>query len=77
MDWLWGIWIGGVIVSFALLERYAFAYPSRLNTLSRVVWSIGQKFPLSIMIFGFVVGVLSAHFFWNWCPALMPPGVGG
>lgn len=76
-DWLWAAWLACVLLSFAIFEAMAFRHPTRLNTLSRVVWSIGQKFPLFLVIFGAVIGGLSVHFFWNWCPALMPPGTGG
>jgi len=68
--------IAAVIV-FAVGEWYAFSRPHRQNTLSRAIWSLGQKWPLSIFIMGMFVGALVVHLFWPWCPALMPPGTGG
>lgn len=65
------------IAAFAVLEGYAFRHPDRENTLSRAIWSLGQKWPLSIFLMGMFAGGLAVHFFWNWCPALMPAGTGG
>lgn len=76
-DWVWVVWLLAIVVSFSVLEWYAFQHPSRLNTLSRFVWNIGQKFPLSLVMYGALFGGLAVHFFWNWCPALMPAGTGG
>lgn len=73
----WIIWAAVIVISFAVLETYAFKHPERENTLSRFVWTVGQKWPLSIMLFGMVFGGLAVHFYWNWCPALMPAGSGG
>jgi hypothetical protein len=66
---MWLLWFVALVISFALIERYAFRYPERQWTLSRTIWHIGQKWPLSIFILGMVVGCLATHFFWNWCPA--------
>jgi hypothetical protein len=76
-DLAWVIWWGFAIVSFGVLETYAFKYPQRSDTLSRFMWKIGQSWPLSIALLGALFGGLLVHFYWNWCPALMPPGVGG
>ena len=73
----WTIWLLLIVVSFTFLEAYAFKHPERQFTLSRFVWNIGQKWPLSLVLWGMLIGGLSVHFFWNWCPALMPSGVGG
>lgn len=85
MNWLWLVWFAAwsllAIGSFIALEAFAFKHPDRQNTLSRAVYLLGSKFPLSILIFGFVLGALifglGVHFFWHWCPNLMPPGAGG
>lgn len=73
----WIIWWLAIFLSFALLERYAFKHPDRTNTLSRFMWNLGQKFPLTLFLVGVVIGGLAVHFWWNWCPALMAPGHGG
>jgi hypothetical protein len=70
MEWMWVLWLAALIISFALIERYAFRHPDRQYTLSRTVWGLGQRWPLSIFIFGAIVGGLAVHFFWNWCPAI-------
>ena len=73
----WIIWLFVAATSFAVLERYAFNHPTRENTLSRFIWSCGQKWPLTLVVYGMLFGGLAVHFFWNWCPAIMPPGHGG
>ena len=65
------------VASFAVFEARAFRHPDRQNTLSRAIYNIGSKWPLSIFIMGMFAGGLAVHFFWHWCPDLMPPGVGG
>jgi len=77
MSTAWIIWLLLIVISFTVLETYAFKYPQRQLTLSRFVWGIGQKWPLSLVLWGMLIGGLSVHFFWNWCPALMPLGKGG
>lgn len=77
MNTYWLIWIAVLVVGFTIGERYAFQHPTRQNTLSRFVWTVGQHWPLSLVLWGMLIGGLSVHFFWNWCPALMPVGTGG
>lgn len=77
MNTIWVLWWLAIVASFTILEARAIRHPDRQNTLSRFMWEIGQKFPLSLVIWGLLIGGLSVHFFWNWCPALMPPGIGG
>jgi hypothetical protein len=74
---VWVIWLLLVVLSFTVLEAYSFRHPERMNTLSRFIWNIGQKWPLSLVLYGMLFGGLAVHFFWNWCPAVMAPGVGG
>ena len=76
-DWPWIVGVVIMLGWFAYYEAAAFAHPDRFNTLSRFVWTIGQKWPLSLVLWGMLIGGLSVHFFWNWCPALMPAGSGG
>jgi hypothetical protein len=73
-------WIAGTLAAvtfFAWFEMRAFRHPDRQNTLSRAVYEIGSKWPLSIWIMGAFCGGLAVHFFWHWCPDLMVPGQGG
>ena len=75
MNTPWVIWLLVIIVSFAVLETYAFKHPDRENTLSHFVSETGAKWPLSIWLFGVLCGILAAHFFWPW--AANPLGAGG
>lgn len=69
-------WIIGALlftVWFTVFEAIALhnkANPGRIITLSRFVWTIGQHWHLFLVIWGMVIGGLSVHFFWNWCPDL-------
>ena len=66
LDWPWLVFILIGIVLFVLLEGRAFRHPERQHTLSRFVSTLGAKFPLSIAIFGMIIGGLLVHFFWGW-----------
>jgi hypothetical protein len=71
-------WIIGTLVAisfFAFFEWRAFRYPTRQNTLSHFIATIGAKWPLSICLMGLFAGILMAHFFWPWCAN--PLGHGG
>ena len=79
---IWGFCMVLIVAgSFTFLEARAFKHPEQMNTLSRSMWTLGQKWPLSLVLWGLtwgmLVGGLSVHFYWNWCPALMPAGIGG
>lgn len=56
------------IAAFTVFEAYAFRHPERQNTLSRCIYDLGSKWPLSIWIMGVFAGLLASHFFWHWCP---------
>ena len=85
MSWQWiawfAVWVTLAVGGFAWLEWRAFKYPNKEYTLSRSVWILSTKFPLSIAVFnlflGYLIGALSVHFLWHWCPDLMPLGTGG
>lgn len=77
MNTYWIVWLLVIVVSFVVIEAYAFRHPQRQNTLSRFIWGLGQKWPLTLVLFGALFGGLAVHLFWNWCPVLMPPGTGG
>lgn len=66
--WMWGLGLCTAIIFFCLIEGLAFKHPERQNTLSRTIYDIGSKFPLSIWIMGMFAGGLAVHFFWHWCP---------
>lgn len=64
-------WIIGILLAiafFAYFEWRAFKHPERENTLSFWIYSIGQKWPLSIWLMGMFAGGLAVHFFWHFCP---------
>lgn len=66
----WTLINGAWLAAFAFFEYRALAHgndPHRV-TLSRYVYTIGSRFPLSIFLLGMVVGGLAVHFFWHWCP---------
>jgi hypothetical protein len=62
--WVWFLWFGLIWTSFAVFEGYALRHPERMWTLSRLVSTIGAKWPLSIALLGFLFGGLLVHFFW-------------
>lgn len=66
----WIIGLVGAIVFFAVFETLAFKWPDRYGTLSRAVYTIGSRWPLSIWLMGVFAGGLAVHFFWHWCPDL-------
>lgn len=64
-------WIIGALLAisfFAFFEVRAFRHPDRQNTLSRTIYNVGSKWPLSIFIMGMFCGSLATHFFWHFCP---------
>lgn len=75
IPWLVGLF--AAMAFFAWFEATAMRHPTRWNTLSRAIYNLGSKWPLSIFIMGMFAGGLAVHFFWHWCPDLMPPGQGG
>lgn len=64
--WIIGLFLA--IIFFAVFEAMAFRHPERVNTLSHVVYTLGQTWPLSIWLMGMFAGGLAVHFFWHWCP---------
>jgi hypothetical protein len=73
-------WIVGAMLAiafFSYFEARALQHPFRQNTLSRWIYTLGKNWPLSIFLMGMFCGGLAVHFWWHWCPDVMPPGVGG
>jgi hypothetical protein len=62
--WIWLVWIAAIFISFAIFEGYALKHGDRMWTLSRLVSTIGAKWPLSIALLGFLFGGLLVHFYW-------------
>jgi hypothetical protein len=65
-------WIAGALGAlayFIYFEARAFRHPDRQNTLSRAIYNLGAKWPLSIFLMGMFAGGLSVHFWWHFCPA--------
>ena len=68
MNLPWILGALGFVAFFAAFETLAFKWPTRFNTLSRFVFNLGQNWPLSIFLIGFICGGLAVHFYWHWCP---------
>jgi hypothetical protein len=68
LTWMWVLGLIGAVAFFIFVEGYAFRHPQQQNTLSRTIYDLGSKFPLSIWIMGMFAGGLAVHFFWHWCP---------
>jgi hypothetical protein len=64
----WSLWALGVLGSFGVLEAYGLAHPDRMGSLSRAMAKLGASLPITIAIWGAIVGGLSVHFFWHFCP---------
>ena len=70
MDLPWIVGVVAAVLYFALFEARAFRHPERQNTLSRWIYDMGARWPLSIFLMGMLCGGLAVHFFWHWCPAV-------
>lgn len=77
----WLVWPIGIVIwvalgwaAFAWFESRALAHGARKDqiTLSMFVYTVGAKFPLSILLAGLIIGIfigaLGVHFYWHWCP---------
>jgi hypothetical protein len=67
MDAPWIAGALGALAYFIYFEARAFRHPERQNTLSRAIYNLGAKWPLSIFLMGLFTGGLATHFFWRWC----------
>lgn len=68
MELTWTIWLLVIIVSFGLLEAYAFRHNKM--TLSRYIYGCSKAWPVLPFVLGLIVGGLAVHLFWQWCPEL-------
>ena len=50
-----------------LLGYEAYALTAHKMTLSRAVWTLVAKWPMTAAMVGFVTGILFGHFFWISC----------
>lgn len=58
------------VIAIALLLAYEWYALTRCKrTLSRMVYDTARAWPFFPYLVGFVVGGLSVHFFWHWCPS--------
>lgn len=77
----WLAWPAGIAIwlligwgAFAVLEGRALRHGARADqvTLSFFLYSIGAKFPLSILLAGIGIGlffgILGTDLLWHWCP---------
>lgn len=77
----WYVWPIGIVIwlilgwsFFALFEYKALQSNASKNevTLSMFCYTVFSKFPLMILLVGFVCGMffggLGVHFLWHWCP---------
>jgi hypothetical protein len=68
------LWLALGVLAFAFFEHRAFSRAAGANevTLSYFTYTLSRKFPLAIVFvylaLGMVLGGLSVHFFWHWCP---------
>jgi hypothetical protein len=75
--WPLGIlaWLTLGILAFAFMEHKALRTRERPGeiTLSFFTYTLSRKFPLAVfalyLVLGMLLGGLSVHFFWHWCPA--------
>ena len=66
--WMWAVWGTVILVTGGLIEGLALRHPERQWTLSHCIAWLGANFPLSIGIFGMLMGGAAVHFFWHFCP---------
>lgn len=68
------LWLALGWAAFAWFEGRALRHDARKDqiTLSMFMFTIGSKFPLSILMLGLLIGLfiggLGVHFYWHWCP---------
>lgn len=62
--------IGGAValVFFAIFETRAICRPATRNTLSKFIYGMGRRWPVSIYFAGVGSGLLIVHIFAHWCP---------
>lgn len=63
---VWSLWLLAIVLSFAIFEGIAFATGG--TTLSRFMWTLGQKWPPILIVYGILLGGLAVHFWWQWNP---------
>lgn len=77
----WLVWPVGIAiwlvigwVCFGFFEYEALRHDARKDqiTLSMFLYTVGSKFPLSILaaglLIGLFIGALGTHLLWHWCP---------
>jgi hypothetical protein len=68
------IWLGLEWAAVAWFESRALKHDARKDqiTLSMFMYTIGSKFPLSLLLAGLFIGlffgILFTHVAWHWCP---------
>lgn len=77
----WIVWPVGIALwlalgwgAFAWFESRALKHGARKDqiTLSMFMFTIGSRFPLSLLLAGLLIGlffgILFTHVAWHWCP---------
>lgn len=75
MHWTWLYWIAFfavIAILFVIGETLALRQKNAV-TLSRFIWTISKAWPPIVFVIGWLIGLLTAHFWWHWCPEI---GVG-
>ena len=67
MTLTWTLWLGAIVLSFAILETVAIRR-GRV-TLSQYVYRLSRVWPLIMFVSGLVIGGAAVHFFWPYCPS--------
>ncbi len=82
-DWLvWPLgilaWLVLGVALFVWREVPGLRGQAERITLSYWMYSVSTKFPLFVawlyLNVGMLLGGLSVHFYWHWCPSLSPLG---
>ena len=69
------IWLALGWIAFGFFEARALRHDARKNeiTLSMFLYTVGSKFPLSILVAGMLIGAffggLGVHILWHWTPS--------
>jgi hypothetical protein len=75
-DWPWIVLLLIILVWFSIFEARAWNHLGERHTASRFIAQLGKSWPLSIWLWGLLMGGLAVHFFWPWCSNPLGNGIG-